>query len=154
MLSKNKLYSKLTDVIEFMYKLIVEKNMCINLLELENENLNTKNYQLNKENMELTAESKKKTGLGDSMINNTSQITINNVSINTLNRYKQNRKESINNNDNVPVDRNILTLCKKIIVMTRIVTSSEFKNECNQLASFTSDYQDHNYLDQIEIKKI
>ena len=53
---------------------------------------------------------------------------------------------SINNNDNVPVDRNILTL--------ESVTSSEFKNECNQLASFTSDYQDHNYLDQIEIKKI
>lgn len=147
MLSKNKLYSKLTDAIEFMYKIIVEKNMCINLLEIENENLNAKNYQLNRENMELTAESKKKTGLGDSMINNTSQITINNVSINTLNRYKQNRKESINNNnDKAPADRNVLTL--------ESVTSSEFKNECNQLASFTSDNQEHNYLDQIEIKKM
>ena len=43
LMSKNKLYSKLTDAIEFMHKMIVEKNMCINLLEIENESLNAKN---------------------------------------------------------------------------------------------------------------
>ena len=61
--------------------MIVEKNVCINLLEVENESLNQKNFALNRENIELIAEKKKN---DDSMLNNTSQITINNVHINNM----------------------------------------------------------------------
>ena len=140
-MSKNKLYSKLTDAIEFMHKMIVEKNMCINLLEIENESLNAKNYQLNKENMELTSESKKKSGLGDSMINNTSQITINNVNINAVGNLP---KITPPEEPNIP-NKNLFTL--------ESVTSSEFKNECDMLPSFTDSVQDKDCLDGIEIKK-
>ena len=141
LMSKNKLYSKLTDAIEFMHKMIVEKNMCINLLEIENESLNAKNYQLNKENMELTSESKKKSGLGDSMINNTSQITINNVNINAVGNLS---KITPPEEPNIP-NKNLFTL--------ESVTSSEFKNECDMLPSFTDSVQDKDCLDGIEIKK-
>ena len=141
LMSKNKLYSKLTDAIEFMHKMIVEKNMCINLLEIENESLNAKNYQLNKENMELTSESKKKSGLGDSMINNTSQITINNVNINAVGNLP---KFTPPEEPNLP-NKNLFTL--------ESVTSSEFKNECDMLPSFTDSVQDKDCLDGIEIKK-
>lgn len=141
LMSKNKLYSKLTDAIEFMHKMIVEKNMCINLLEIENESLNAKNYQLNKENMELTSESKKKSGLGDSMINNTSQITINNVNINAVGNLP---KITPPEEPNIP-NKNLFTL--------ESVTSSEFKNECDMLPSFTDSVQDKDCLDGIEIKK-
>ena len=140
LMSKNKLYSKLTDAIEFMHKMIVEKNMCINLLEIENESLNAKNYQLNKENMELTSESKKKSGLGDSMINNTSQITINNVNINAVGNLP---KITPPEEPNIP-NKNLFTL--------ESVTSSEFKNECDMLPSFTDSVQDKDCLDGIEIK--
>ena len=51
LLSSNKLYSKLTDTIELMFKLVTDKNMTIKILEIENENLNEKNIQLNEENM-------------------------------------------------------------------------------------------------------
>ena len=141
LMSKNKLYSKLTDAIEFMHKMIVEKNMCINLLEIENESLNAKNYQLNKENMELTSESKKKSGLGDSMINNTSQITINNVNINAVGNLP---KITPPEEPNIP-NKNLFTL--------ESVTSSEFKNECDMLPSFTDSVQDKDCLDGICIKK-
>ena len=141
LMSKNKLYSKLTDAIEFMHKMIVEKNMCINLLEIENESLNAKNYQLNKENMELTSESKKKSGLGDSMINNTIQITINNVNINAVGNLP---KITPPEEPNIP-NKNLFTL--------ESVTSSEFKNECDMLPSFTDSVQDKDCLDGIEIKK-
>ena len=141
LMSKNNLYSKLTDAIEFMHKMIVEKNMCINLLEIENESLNAKNYQLNKENMELTSESKKKSGLGDSMINNTSQITINNVNINAVGNLP---KITPPEEPNIP-NKNLFTL--------ESVTSSEFKNECDMLPSFTDSVQDKDCLDGIEIKK-
>ena len=141
LMSKNKLYSKLTDAIEFMHKMIVEKNMCINLLEIENESLNAKNYQLNKENMQPTSESKKKSGLGDSMINNTSQITINNVNINAVGNLP---KITPPEEPNIP-NKNLFTL--------ESVTSSEFKNECDMLPSFTDSVQDKDCLDGIEIKK-
>ena len=52
-MSKNPKYSKLTDIIEFMYKTLREKTKTINLLECENENLNQENFELNKKNMEL-----------------------------------------------------------------------------------------------------
>ena len=98
-MSKNPVNSKLTDVIEFMYKLIREKTQTINLLECENENLNQENFELNKKNMELT----KNKELDDSLITTNSKITIKNVNINTLSNYQ---KILYNNTSNVQEEIN------------------------------------------------
>lgn len=52
---RNKLLSKLIDAIEMLNRLIIDKNMQINVLERENESLNEKNIDLNNENMNLIA---------------------------------------------------------------------------------------------------
>ena len=52
-LSKDNKYSQLTEAIELLFKLLVDRNITINLLEKENDNLNKKNFQLNKDNMDL-----------------------------------------------------------------------------------------------------
>ena len=52
-LSKIKGCCKLTDSVEFFYKLVLEKNKQILILEKENESLVFKNFELNKANMEL-----------------------------------------------------------------------------------------------------
>ena len=131
-MSKNKLYSKLTDAIEYMHKMIVEKNVCINLLEVENESLNKKNFALNKENIELLADKKKN---DDSMINNTSQITINNVHINNM--------SSVNK---------MITDTNKVTFTIESITSSEFNKECNMIPSFT-EQDDNKCLADIVINK-
>lgn len=67
--------SKLTDAIEFLYKIIVEKNIQISLLTNDNDFINSENIKLNKLNMELTeelAKSKSKstlTSINKSLIN-------------------------------------------------------------------------------------
>ena len=48
--------SKLTDAIEFLYKIIVEKNIQISLLTNDNDCINSENIKLNKLNIELTEE--------------------------------------------------------------------------------------------------
>ena len=131
-MSKNKLYSKLTDAIEYIHKMIVEKKVCINLLEVENESLNKKNFTLNKENIELLADKKKN---DDSMINNTSQITINNVHINNM--------SSVNK---------MITDTNKVTFTIESITSSEFNNECNMIPSFT-EKDDNKCLADIVINK-
>ena len=98
-MTKNPINSKLTDVIEFMYKTIREKAQTINLLECENENLNLENFELNKKNMELT----KNKELDDSILTNNSKITIKNVNINTLSNYQ---KILYNNTNNVQEEIN------------------------------------------------
>ena len=52
-LSRIKGFEKLTDAIEFFFKLVKEKNEQILILEKEIEELNYKNFDLNKKNMEL-----------------------------------------------------------------------------------------------------
>jgi hypothetical protein len=52
-LSKNKAFARLIEAIEMLSKLLIDKNLCIRLLEQENENLNLKNNNLNKENITL-----------------------------------------------------------------------------------------------------
>jgi hypothetical protein len=49
--SKNKLMSKLVDALEYLYKIIMDKNVQIRILTSEVEDLNMKNMDLNKENM-------------------------------------------------------------------------------------------------------
>ena len=52
-LSKIKGCSKLTDSIEFFYKLVLDKNKQISILETQNEELLFQNFELNKKNIEL-----------------------------------------------------------------------------------------------------
>ena len=100
LLSSNKLYSKLTDTIELMFKLVTDKNMTIKILEIENENLNEKNIQLNEENMLILKKN------NDSMLNNSSKITINNLNINSLKAYQKvlNKNDSSSNSSKEDTD--------------------------------------------------
>jgi hypothetical protein len=52
----NKITCKLTDVIEYLYKLLLDKNIQIKLFIEENEELTTENLKLNKINLELENE--------------------------------------------------------------------------------------------------
>ena len=89
-MTKTKHFSRLTDVIEILFKTVIDKNLTLNLIEIQNQNLTTKNFELNKENMSLTSEieklklelsnSNKNTNYitnDDTLSNNTSQITQN-----------------------------------------------------------------------------
>ena len=124
-MSKNPINSKLTDVIEFMYKMIAEKTQTINLLECENENLNQENFELNKKNMELI----KNKELDDSLITNNSKITIKNVNINTLSNYQ---KILYNNSSNVQKEINKIN---KIFnsKISENMDGKENKNEKNNI---------------------
>jgi len=95
---KNPKNSKLTDIIEFMYKLLIEKTKTINLLECENENLNQENFELNKKNMELIKIQNNNEGDNSSIMNNNNKITIKNVNINTLSNYQKIFNNNLSNN--------------------------------------------------------
>lgn len=75
-MSQIKGFGKLTDSIEFFYKLTLEKNKQILILEKENESLIFKNYELNKLNIELENELKIYKNNGDNIDKN---LNINNV---------------------------------------------------------------------------
>jgi hypothetical protein len=93
-LSKNRLFTKLTDSIEFLNRIILDKNLYIRVMKEENDSLNIKNTELNNDNMSLGKQlidmrkelDKVKNKLDDldnhSLINNTSNITI---SVNNVN---------------------------------------------------------------------
>ena len=126
-MSQIKGFGKLTDSIEFFYKLCLEKNKQILILEKENESLVFKNYELNKLNIELENELKvyknncendknnlninniKKILDDDSIINNQSQNANNNIinsninnntNTNTTNNNTNNTNNTNNNNTN------------------------------------------------------
>ena len=155
LLSSNKMNTKLIDIIELMFKLISEKNMTIRILEIENENLNEKNTQLNEENISIL--SKKN---NESMANNTSKITINNLNINSLNAYKNilNKNESKEETDSIIVMKTKQNFnkeeiseknrCKssqsrrndRVLTLENSITSSEFGRECKGINSFSSSF--------------
>jgi hypothetical protein len=157
LLSSNKIYSKLTDTIELMFKLVTDKNMTIKILEIENENLNEKNIQLNEENMLILKKN------NDSMLNNSSKITINNLNINSLKAYQKvlNKNDSSSNSskedtDSVIhmkktqnlnkknfIDRNLsksynLRRNEHVLTLESSITSSEFGRDCKNYDSFAS----------------
>ena len=158
LLSSNKIYSKLTDTIELMFRLIIDKNMTIKILEIENENLNEKNAELNEENMSIL--SKKN---NESMINNTSKITINNLNINSLRAYKNllkknestiSSKEDTNSIVNMKTTQNLsnkaileknqsyeLRRNENILTLESSITSSEFGKDCKGINSFASSFE-------------
>ena len=113
-MSQIKGFGKLTDSIEFFYKLTLEKNKQILILEKENESLIFKNYELNKVNIELENELKlyknnadnidknlninnvKKILDDDSIVDNHSQ----NTNMNMISKLNTNVTSNINNTNN------------------------------------------------------
>lgn len=166
-LSRNKVYAKLIDVIEFLYKLILDKNLQIRLLINENENLNVNNVQLNKENIVYTEQNKsligkintiketkeklyKKgdTGMDSSMNNNTSRLTVNNtIQVDDNYLKKLNKKQSSTGNkhiesesefrDNSELDRDSQT-GSQIYTHSRTHKTPQFKDRVNTIESITS----------------
>ena len=101
-MTKTKHFSRLTDVIEILFKTVIDKNLTLNLIEIQNQNLTTKNFELNKENMTLTSEieklklelsnSNKNTNYitnDDTLSNNTSQITQNKANMAYVVNYQK-----------------------------------------------------------------
>ena len=101
-MTKTKHFSRLTDVIEILFKTVIDKNLTLNLIEIQNQNLTTKNIELNKENMRLTSEIEKlkleltKTNKNtnyitndDTLSNNTSQITQNKTNMAYVVNYQK-----------------------------------------------------------------
>jgi len=129
LISKDKKYYKIFDLIDVLYTNFIEKNVIISLLEKENDNINQKNFQLNKDNMNLFQENlelkeeinnlknkniinknSKTNKSNESLINNTSKIMNNPKIQNTLINYqnfllnqqlenKEHFKEEINKNN-------------------------------------------------------
>ena len=111
LLSKEKKFAKIFELIDILYTHFIEKNVIISLLEKENDNINQKNFQLNKDNMSLFQEnlvlkeelnslkgqklidSKNKTNKtavsDESLINNTSKIIPNEKFQKTISTYHQ-----------------------------------------------------------------
>ena len=109
LLSKEKKFAKIFELIDILYTHFIEKNVIISLLEKENDNINQKNFQLNKDNMSLFQEnlvlkeelnslkgqklidSKNKTNKtavsDESLINNTSKIIPNEKFQKTISTY-------------------------------------------------------------------
>ena len=123
-MSQIKGFGKLTDSIEFFYKLTLEKNKQILILEKENESLIFKNFELNKLNIDLENELKlyrnnsdnldknlninnvKKILDDDSIINNNSQKTNLNImsKLNNNTNIIKNGKDTNNSNNNINSD--------------------------------------------------
>ena len=117
-MSQIKGFGKLTDSIEFFYKLTLEKNKQILILEKENESLIFKNYELNKINIELENELKlykinadnidknlnitnvKKILDDDSIVDNHSQNTNMNMISKLNTNVTSNTNNTINTNNN------------------------------------------------------
>ena len=108
-MSQIKGFSKLTDSVEFFYKLCLEKNKQILILEKENENLVFKNYELNKLNIELENELKLyKSNNSILNINNIKKILDDDSTINNHSRNTNNTKiTNTNNTNNTNIDNNL-----------------------------------------------
>ena len=114
-MSQIKGFGKLTDSIEFFYKLCLEKNKQLLILEKENESLVFKNYELNKLNIEL--ENELKLYKNDNNNNLDKSININNVKKilnddSIVDNHSQNVKKistnkSTNNTNNIQSNLNI-----------------------------------------------
>ena len=97
----NKNTIKLTDVIEYLYKYVIDKNLQIKLLTEENDYLNSENLKLNRINLELVDEFGKKKILKD---NNSTFVNVdnnlnNNLNINMMMDYIKEVKQSVTSSE-------------------------------------------------------
>ena len=92
---------KLTDLIEYLYKYIVDKNIQIKLIENENEQLNLENLKLNKENIDLSEEYEKykKIDNNSTFVNVDNNITHNNFNINMMLDYMKEVQQSVSSTE-------------------------------------------------------
>ena len=119
---KNKKTQKLTDVIEYLYKYLIDKNLQIKLMDEENEQLNIENLRLNKENIELCEECDrvKKIDGNSTFVNVDNNITHNNININMMLDYMKEVKQTITSSEFVDG-----------IVLDQLDFSSDFINNLN-----------------------
>ena len=113
-MSQIKGFGKLTDSIEYFYKLCLEKNKQILILEKENESLVFKNYELNKLNIDLEKELKLyKTTNSNNLesnlnINNIKKVLDDDSIINNHSRNTNITKNiASNNTDNNTIESNL-----------------------------------------------
>ena len=113
-MSQIKGFGKLTDSIEYFYKLCLEKNKQILILEKENESLVFKNYELNKLNIDLEKKLKiYKTTNNDNLesnlnINNIKKVLDDDSIINNHSRNTNITKNiASNNTDNNTIESNL-----------------------------------------------
>jgi hypothetical protein len=113
-MSQIKGFGKLTDSIEYFYKLCLEKNKQILILEKENESLVFKNYELNKLNIDLEKELKLyKTTNNNNLesnlnINNIKKVLDDDSIINNHSRNTNITKNiASNNTDNNTIESNL-----------------------------------------------
>lgn len=119
--SKTKVTVKLVDAIEYLYKLLTDKNFQIKLLTDENDNLNSKNIELNKENIILIDKNRE-------LVNRKNEEIGKNRKLMKSILKSQRRLNGVGSkrNSNIPKDSgryNPETL--------RTITSSEFKCDLN-----------------------
>ena len=108
-LSKDDKYSQLTETIELLFKLLVDRNITINLLEKENDNLNKKNFKLNKDNMDLFNE---------------------NLDLKEhINKIKENFFYLNNKTTNVSSENSLKTNCNNEKIKNTIINYEKFINE-------------------------
>ena len=105
----NKFTVRLTDIIEYLYKFLIDKNIQIKLLSEENNYLNSENLNLNKLNLELQekCEKKVKNTLKDdnsTFVNVDNNITNNNININMMMDYMKEVKQSMTSIKNSKVN--------------------------------------------------
>ena len=98
---KDNSISKLTDLIEYLYKYIIDKNIQIKLIENENEELNLENLKLNKENIDISEEYEKikKIDSNSTFVNVDNNISHNNININMMMDYMKEVQKSVSSTE-------------------------------------------------------
>ena len=126
-LSKENQYSQLTETIELLFKLLFDRNITINLLEKENDNLNKKNFKLNKENMDLFNEN----------LDLKEQI----------NKIKENFFNLNNKTTNFSSENSLKTNCNNDKIKNTIINYEKFINEQQLEKQRISNYNNKKEID-------
>ena len=145
-MSQIKGFAKLTDSIEFFYKLCLEKNKQLLILEKENESLVFKNYELNKLNIDLEKELKlyKNNNNNNLNMNNIKKVLDDDSIINNHSRNTNNTK--ITNTDNNTIESNLN--------INALKNSKENNNESNPLLNYKKLLEKKKEEDQLKKAEI
>ena len=131
----NKLTVRLTDVIEYLYKFLIDKNIQIKLLSEENNYLNAENLNLNKLNLELQEQCEKisKNTVKD---DNSTFVNIdNNININMMMDYMKEVKQSMTSSefrDGMIIDQFEINSDANIFSIKNSIVNSERENANNK----------------------
>jgi hypothetical protein len=135
----NKLTIRLTDIIEYLYKFLIDKNIQIKLLSEENNYLNSENLNLNKLNLELQEQCEKivKPLKDDNstFVNIDNNITNNNININMMMDYMKEVKQSMTSSefrDGMIIDQFEINSDANIFSIKNSIVNSERENANNK----------------------